>query len=142
MPSPSRGGGPAAMPKYQRIAAQLRDELDLAARTSGGRLPSERTLAARYEVNRQTVRAALQELRADGLVVTGRRGTRAAVLPGAAPTGSRSARPAVRGEADAGSRPGPGPGPRLTRTRLALVTVPPSLAGLLGMCGGERTLVH
>lgn len=138
MPSPSRGGGPAAMPKYQRIAAQLRDELDRAARTSGGRLPSERTLAARYEVNRQTVRAALQELRADGLVVTGRRGTRAAVLPG-----SGRAAPAVR----AGSRNAPAPrqtapGPRLTRTRLALVTVPPSLAGLLGMGGGERTLVH
>ncbi|AZM92507.1 MULTISPECIES: GntR family transcriptional regulator [Streptomyces] len=134
MPSPSRGGGPAATPKYQRIAAQLRDELDLAARTSGGRLPSERTLAARYAVNRQTVRAALQELRADGLVVTGRRGTRAVVLPGA-------------GRAGAGPRSGPsaagaGAGPRLTRTRLALVTVPPSLAGLLGMGGGERTLVH
>ncbi|MFE1560900.1 GntR family transcriptional regulator [Streptomyces sp. NPDC058734] len=135
MPSPSRGGGPAAMPKYQRIAAQLRDELALAARTSGGRLPSERTLAARYEVNRQTVRAALQELRADGLVVTGRRGTRAAVLPGApaARAGSRNAPPGRRQA---------GPGPRITRTRLALVTVPPSLAGLLGMGGGERTLVH
>ncbi|MFJ3876158.1 GntR family transcriptional regulator [Streptomyces sp. NPDC090077] len=134
MPSPSRGGGPAAMPKYQRIAAQLRDELDRAARTSGGRLPSERTLAARYEVNRQTVRAALQELRADGLVVTGRRGTRAAVLPGSGrptPAASRTA-PARRD----------GPGPRLTRTRLALVTVPPALGALLGMGGGERTLVH
>ncbi|MEU9038457.1 GntR family transcriptional regulator, partial [Streptomyces sp. NPDC048352] len=50
MPSPSRGGGPAAMPKYQRIAAQLRDELDRAAPTPGGRLPSERALAARYGV--------------------------------------------------------------------------------------------
>ncbi|MGE7391782.1 GntR family transcriptional regulator [Streptomyces sp. NPDC004126] len=129
MPSPSRGGGPAAMPKYQRIAAQLRAELDLAARTSGGRLPSERTLAARYEVNRQTVRAALQELRADGLVVTGRRGTRAAVLPGATAPAARAGSRAV-------------PPARLTRTRLALVTVPPSLAGLFGMGGGERTLVH
>ncbi|RSS98615.1 GntR family transcriptional regulator [Streptomyces sp. WAC07149] len=137
MPSPSRGGGPAAMPKYQRIAAQLRDELDLAARTSGGRLPSERTLAARYEVNRQTVRAALQELRADGLVVTGRRGTRAAAGSGSVPRAARR-----EGGPVPGSGPGPGAGPRLTRTRLALVTVPPSLAGLLGMGGGERTLVH
>ncbi|MFE6840873.1 GntR family transcriptional regulator, partial [Streptomyces sp. NPDC057705] len=60
MPSPSRGGGPAAMPKYQRIAAALRRDLERAARTPGGRLPSERSLAARYEVNRQTIRAALQ----------------------------------------------------------------------------------
>ncbi|MFF4366942.1 GntR family transcriptional regulator [Streptomyces sp. NPDC001594] len=140
MPSPSRGGGPAAMPKYQRIAAALRDELDHAARTTGGRLPSERTLAARYEVNRQTVRAALQELRADGLVVTGRRGTRAAPPP-AAP---RPDRPAAR----AGAQPPPYAAPgargpvRPVRARLGLVTVPPSLAALLGMGGGERTLVH
>ncbi|MFD5148924.1 winged helix-turn-helix domain-containing protein [Streptomyces sp. NPDC058401] len=78
MPSPSRGGGPAAMPKYQRIAAALRRELNLTALTPGARLPSERSLAARYEVNRQTIRAALQHLREDGLVVTGRRGTRPA----------------------------------------------------------------
>ncbi|MFJ8209588.1 GntR family transcriptional regulator [Streptomyces sp. NPDC096033] len=140
MPSPSRGGGPAAMPKYQRIAAALRDELDHAARTSGGRLPSERTLAARYEVNRQTVRAALQELRADGLVVTGRRGTRA-VPPPAPP---RPERPA--GAAFAHRPPHPAPHDRgpagPARARLALVTVPPSLAALLGMAGGERTLVH
>ncbi|MFF5705063.1 GntR family transcriptional regulator [Streptomyces sp. NPDC012794] len=141
MPSPSRGGRPAAMPKYQRIAAQLRDELDRAARTSGGRLPSERTLAARYEVNRQTVRAALQELRADGLVVTGRRGTRAAAAEARreAP-GPGYAAPAAR----AGSRVAPPrrAGAPVTRTRLALVTVPPSLAALLGMSGGESTLVH
>ncbi|MEU6865488.1 GntR family transcriptional regulator [Streptomyces sp. NPDC046876] len=78
MPSPSRGGGPAAMPKYQRIAAALRHELEHAEHGPGGRLPSERTLAARYRVNRQTVRAALQQLREEGLIVTGRRGTRSA----------------------------------------------------------------
>ncbi|MGW6710245.1 GntR family transcriptional regulator, partial [Streptomyces sp. NPDC054956] len=70
MPSPSRGGGQAAMPKYQRIAAALRHELDRTALTPGAKLPSERSLAARYQVNRQTIRAALQHLREDGLVVT------------------------------------------------------------------------
>ncbi|MEU3778627.1 GntR family transcriptional regulator, partial [Streptomyces sp. NPDC032472] len=79
MPSPSRGGGPAAMPKYQRIAAALRHEIEHAEHGPGGRLPSERTLAARYRVNRQTVRAALQQLREEGLIVTERRGTRSAV---------------------------------------------------------------
>ncbi|MFD3873433.1 GntR family transcriptional regulator [Streptomyces sp. NPDC058623] len=140
MPSPSRGGGPAATPKYQRIAAALRDELDRTDPTGGGaRLPSERSLAARYGVNRQTVRAALQELRADGLIVTGRRGTRAA---GAAPTARRRepAPPAAR-STYLPERQVPPPSPP-TSTRLTMVTVPPSLATLLGMSGGQRTLVH
>ncbi|CAM5615820.1 GntR family transcriptional regulator [Streptomyces avidinii] len=128
MPSPSRGGGQAAMPKYQRIAAALRRDLDRAAHTPGGRLPSERSLAARYQVNRQTIRAALQYLREDGLVVTGRRGTRPAVP--AAP--SVPALPAAMSSA----------APAATRSRVAFVTVPPSLAALLGMAGGDRTLVH
>ncbi|MCX4695169.1 GntR family transcriptional regulator [Streptomyces sp. NBC_01408] len=126
MPSPSRGGGPAAMPKYQRIAAALRRDLDRAAHAPGGRLPSERSLAARYQVNRQTIRAALQHLREDGLVVTGRRGSR--------PVGIA-----------AGARPAAHPAPPVSapgESRLTLVTVPPSLAALLGMGGGDRTLVH
>ncbi|MEU8777872.1 GntR family transcriptional regulator [Streptomyces sp. NPDC048606] len=132
MPSPSRGGGPAAMPKYQRIAAALREELDRAAHACDGRLPSERTLAARYGVNRQTVRAALQQLRADGLIVTGRRGTRAV-----------AAEEAPRRSPSASDGPVPYAAPAVPiRSRLALVTVPPSLATLLGMSGGAVTLVH
>ncbi|MEV6955876.1 GntR family transcriptional regulator [Streptomyces sp. NPDC051183] len=127
MPSPSRGGGPAATPKYQRIAAALRHELDRTAHTPGSRLPSERSLAARYQVNRQTIRAALQNLREDGLIVTGRRGTRSA--------------PAAQ------DRPGPSsraaaPVAAPTQSWLTLVTVAPSTAALLGMRGGDRTLVH
>ncbi|MFE6840872.1 hypothetical protein ACFVFI_39420, partial [Streptomyces sp. NPDC057705] len=78
-------------------------------------------------------------LREDGLVVTGRRGTRpavtAVVVPAAAGPGSA---PAVE---QAAVRPASAV-PALARTRLTLVTVPPSLAGLLGMAGGDRTLVH
>ncbi|MGR4878457.1 GntR family transcriptional regulator [Streptomyces sp. LARHCF249] len=132
MSSLSRGGGPAAMPKYQRIAAALRDELERAAHAPGGRLPSERSLAARYQVNRQTIRAALQHLREDGLVVTGRRGTRAVAAAG--PAAATVPAPV----------PVPAPAPVRVRTQswLTLVTVPPSRAELLGMSGGERTLVH
>ncbi|THA40116.1 GntR family transcriptional regulator [Streptomyces sp. A1547] len=133
MPSPSRGGGPAVMPKYQWIAAALRRELERAA-TPGGRLPSERTLAARYQVNRQTIRAALQHLREDGLVVTGRRGTRSAVEAPAAPR-----RTVV---APAAAVPASSPAATPDQSWLTLVTVPPSLAALLGMRGGDRTLVH
>ncbi|WP_328786842.1 GntR family transcriptional regulator [Streptomyces sp. NBC_00273] len=128
MPSPSRGGGHAAMPKYQRIAAALRRDLDRAAHTPGGRLPSERSLAARYQVNRQTIRAALQYLREDGLVVTGRRGTRPAVPALAAV----SVLPAAA----------PSEGPAQIRSWVTFVTVPPSLGTFLGMTGGERTVVH
>ncbi|MFE2528374.1 GntR family transcriptional regulator [Streptomyces sp. NPDC059382] len=124
MPSPSRGGAPAAMPKYQRIAAALRQELDHTAQIPGARLPSERSLAARYQVNRQTIRAALQHLRADGLIVTGRRGTRPVAAPAPVPT----AAPAI------GSVP--------ARCWVAYVSPAPTHAALLGMRGGERTLVH
>ncbi|MGZ9935582.1 GntR family transcriptional regulator [Streptomyces sp. NC-S4] len=134
MPSPSRGGGQAAMPKYQRIAAALRRDLDRAARTPGGRLPSERSLAARYQVNRQTIRAALQYLREDGLVVTGRRGTRPAAPVPALGAVSVLPAPALSAEPSAGPAP--------TRSWVTFVTVPPSLGTLLGMTGGDRTLVH
>ncbi|MFB7267156.1 GntR family transcriptional regulator [Streptomyces nojiriensis] len=136
MPSPSRGGGQAAMPKYQRIAAALRRDLDRAAHTPGGRLPSERSLAARYQVNRQTIRAALQCLREDGLVVTGRRGTRPAVPVLAAVSVVPAPAPS------AGTSAGLSAGPAPARSWVTLVTVPPSLGTLLGMAGGDRTLVH
>ncbi|MFD7627017.1 GntR family transcriptional regulator [Streptomyces sp. NPDC059851] len=178
MPSPSRDGGPAAVPKYQRIAAALWQELEDGVHGPGGRLPSERTLAARHGVNRQTVRAALQHLREAGLIVTERRGTRAAlpappVVPGA-PTvlgpPARSGADRVYGahgaegpyeyavpaasEVVSGGARGAGPaaaphaGPAgaptavVAQSWLALVTVPPGLAPLLGLRGGERTLVH
>ncbi|MGW0363746.1 GntR family transcriptional regulator [Streptomyces sp. NPDC002990] len=136
MPSPSRGGGPAATPKYQRIAAALRHELTRTAHTPGGRLPSERSLAARYQVNRQTIRAALQNLREDGLIVTGRRGTRSVAV--AADAACADAAPA---EPVAARRPSLSAAAH-TQSWLTVVTVPPSLAGLLGMAGGERTVVH
>ncbi|MFE2924302.1 GntR family transcriptional regulator [Streptomyces goshikiensis] len=161
MPSPSRSGGPAATPKYQRIAAALRRELDRAAHAPGGRLPSERTLAARYQVNRQTIRAALQQLRQDGLVVTGRRGTRPALAPlpspprsAAAPGVSPYGHPDGTGQSEihpeshpAGHPVGfpaapPAGRPTAARSRLTLVTAPPPIAALLGMRAGERTLVH
>lgn len=141
MPSLTRGGGPAAaMPKYQRIAAALRSELEGAAHAAGGRLPSERTLAARYQVNRQTIRAALQHLREDGLIVTGRRGTRSAAAGTAGAAGSTTAGAATAAGGAGPLRPAPAPAPE--QSWLTLVSVPPSLAGLLGMRGGERTLVH
>ncbi|AWZ06136.1 MULTISPECIES: winged helix-turn-helix domain-containing protein [unclassified Streptomyces] len=142
MPSPSRGGGQAAMPKYQRIAAALRHEMDRTALTPGARLPSERSLAARYQVNRQTIRAALQHLREDGLVVTGRRGTRTA-FPEPAPRPPAAVPARVAAPAPAGPpAPAPAPAAGPAQNWLTLVTLAPALADQLGMRGGERTLVH
>ncbi|MEU2390558.1 GntR family transcriptional regulator [Streptomyces sp. NPDC007369] len=156
MPSPSRDRGPAAIPKYQRIAAALRQELEDAVHGPGGRLPSERTLAARYRVNRQTVRAALQHLREDGLIVTERRGTRSALplptggvgrrepAPGGAPGAGPAAAPAAGAlpRGTAGAPAAGAPAAVAAQSWLTRVTVPPPLAASLGMRGGERTLVH
>lgn len=160
MPSPSRGGGPAAMPKYQRIAAALRREIDLTALTPGARLPSERSLADRFQVNRQTIRAALQHLREDGLVVTGKRGTRTAFpAPALEPATATATAPVPRPPAPRhpvtartapAAAPVPAPVPAAapapaegqTQTWLTLVTLAPALADQFGMRGGEQTLVH
>src|SRR5690606_39165096 len=56
------------LPLYERTAAHLLDDLRAAAARTGDRLPSERTLATRYAVSRVTLRAALTELQARGIV--------------------------------------------------------------------------
>ncbi|MFC0112214.1 GntR family transcriptional regulator [Kibdelosporangium aridum] len=57
-----------ALPLYERTAAQLLDDLRATAACAGDRLPSERALATRYGVSRVTLRAALAELEARGIV--------------------------------------------------------------------------
>lgn len=53
-----------------RIAGELRGELAAGEHPVGSRLPTETNLAARFGVSRPTVRAALRELEALGLVTT------------------------------------------------------------------------
>lgn len=55
-----------------QVAQQLRDLLAAGGLLPGDRLPSERDLADRLGVGRPAVREALRELRAHGLLVTGR----------------------------------------------------------------------
>ena len=52
----------------EAVAESLRDEIVGGALTRGDRLPSERELASRYEVNRSSIREALMRLEALGLV--------------------------------------------------------------------------
>lgn len=66
-----------------QVAEQLRDLITSGDYKPGDRIPSERDLAVRLGVGRPAVREALRELRAQGLLVTGRgaQGTTVASLP-------------------------------------------------------------
>lgn len=64
---------------YQKLAANLRKEIEAGTFGNNGRLPSEESLAEQHGVSRGTVRNALALLRANGLV-TSRRGTRRVIL--------------------------------------------------------------
>lgn len=58
---------PRKTPLWKAIAASLRSEIG-ASLTQGDKLPTEASLAARFGVNRHTVRQALAALAAEGLV--------------------------------------------------------------------------
>jgi GntR family phosphonate transport system transcriptional regulator len=72
MPSP---------PLWREIHAFLRGEIDEGRFRTGDRLPTEKALSARFGVNRHTVRRAVAELTAEG-VVSVRRGSGAYVAEG------------------------------------------------------------
>lgn len=77
-------------PLWAEIARTLRDEIAEGRHAPGDRLPTEAELAARFGVNRHTVRHALKPLVSDGLVRT-RRGSGAfvAARPTDYPIGKR-----------------------------------------------------
>ncbi|GJF31564.1 hypothetical protein KNE206_42640 [Kitasatospora sp. NE20-6] len=72
MPGQRTTRRPAA---YLDIANDLGEGIRAGRLPAGQNLPSERRLAAAYGVNRQTVRSALQHLRAQGCVAVDRLGT-------------------------------------------------------------------
>ncbi|MEV6327809.1 GntR family transcriptional regulator [Streptomyces sp. NPDC051909] len=129
----------ATLPLYLRVARALRDDLSKGRISPGSRLPSERLLAHRYHVNRQTVRSALQLLRDERLVVTDRRGTFAAD-----PAHETAHEPRLPAR-DPHRRTFPG-GPRaadaLVRAALSWEAPPAALAVRLCLAPGEPTLVH
>ncbi|MFI8962831.1 GntR family transcriptional regulator [Streptomyces sp. NPDC053493] len=126
-------GSRAALPLYLKVARALREDLARHRIAPGSRLPSERHLALRHHVNRQTVRSALQLLREERLVVTDRRGTFAAAHePDAqAPVPLRRTFPGGHRAADA-----------LVRATLSWEAPPAALAGRLALAAEEPTLVH
>lgn len=60
----------ADTPPYRQIAGMLRQAIRANQLTAGERLPSETALIEHFGVARMTVRQAVQELRAEGLVVS------------------------------------------------------------------------
>ena len=83
-----RGEGVAA---WRQIANQLEADISFGRLGPGSRLPVETDLAARFSVNRHTVRRALAELSALGLIRAAQgRGTFVAGRPLAYPIGART----------------------------------------------------
>ena len=78
------------MTLWSRIAGVLRREIAEGARPEGAKLPTEADLAARFGVNRHTVRRALAALAQEGLVRSRRgAGTFVAAAPTDYPLGAR-----------------------------------------------------
>ncbi|WP_051794866.1 winged helix-turn-helix domain-containing protein [Streptomyces sp. NRRL S-87] len=133
--SAERAGPRPQVPAYLRIAEEIRRDMDAGLLPPGSRLPAERMLAARFDVNRQTLRSALQQLREEGLVVTDKRGSFVADAEHPPPAGRRPAHlPVFPGGAGAG-------GAR-TDARLYLAGAPAALADLLAVDPGEPVLAH
>jgi hypothetical protein len=119
---------------YRRIAEDLRLRISEGEFPVGCRLPSERSLAERYHVNRQTVRCALQHLRVHGFLVTDRTGSYASRRTGS--PALPPLRPAEQPTFPGGAVPLEGDASRTGR--LAAELPPPELAEELGVGPGER----
>lgn len=88
--SDSKRPAASRTPLWQSIAATLREEISKGRYAPGDKLPTEAQMAARFGVNRHTVRHAVSHLVEDGLVRT-RRGAGAfvAAMPTDYPIGAR-----------------------------------------------------
>lgn len=67
-------------PLYRQLVSHLRDDIIKGVFPVGSQLPTEEDLAVRFNVSRHTVREALRQLRADGLV-SSRQGSGTTVMP-------------------------------------------------------------
>ncbi|SDJ36339.1 GntR family transcriptional regulator [Streptomyces indicus] len=127
---------PDPAPTYRRIADDLAAEITSGRLPDSSRLPPERELSEHFGVARQTIRAALELLRSQGFVTTGRRGTYVSA--------DRPQAPAAPREADdtALSPFLPAQEHTLVRGTLFTATVDPSLAAALGTAPGTSVLQY
>src|SRR3954468_164022 len=84
-------GASLALALYQRISEDLLQKISSGALPVGSLLPTEMALMDTYQASRNTVRMALQQLQARGLISRRRnRGTMVEALPGGAATFTQS----------------------------------------------------
>ena len=60
----------SAVPVYRQLAGILRDAIDSGQIGAGAPVPSESSLMQEYGISRDSVRKAMDVLRAEGLVIT------------------------------------------------------------------------
>lgn len=109
-----------AQPLYLRLADDIRADLLRESATAGTRLPSERRLTERFGVSRVTVRAALNELKTQGVLVSlPARGW--AIAPGVLEGANRLGRDHVQGFSDLAAQRG-----LPTRSRVLETTIRPA----------------
>jgi DNA-binding GntR family transcriptional regulator len=81
----SPGGRDAQGPLYRQLLQVLKQEILTGVHPVGAQLPTEEALCKRFAVSRHTVREALRQLRADGLVISRRGAGTTVARPGTPP---------------------------------------------------------
>jgi GntR family transcriptional regulator len=83
--SPPIGDRDLSGPLYRQLLQVLKQEILTGIHPVGAQLPTEEALCKRFSVSRHTVREALRQLRADGLVVSRRGAGTTVARPGTPP---------------------------------------------------------
>ena len=133
-------------PPYRQIAAALREAIQRGKLGPGDKLPSESELVEHYGVARMTARQAIQDLRAEGLVVSEHgRGVFVRSVPVVRRLASErfARRYRERGEAafsvDAEKA---GYTPSVDRLRVSEASATPEIAERLGLAGGDPVVIR
>jgi DNA-binding GntR family transcriptional regulator len=84
-PAGARGAQTPEGPLYRQLLQVLKQEILTGVYPVGGHLPTEEALCKRFSVSRHTVREALRQLRANGLVVSRRGAGTTVARPGTPP---------------------------------------------------------
>lgn len=133
-------------PRYQQIAAILREAIERGDYPPGSTIESEKTLADRYNVDKRTVNTAIMSLRADGLVRV-ERGARTVVRE--LPVLTRDAAQRFRIRAEHGARGAyeaeltrAGLESHVEQPDVAPTQAPGDIAGLFGLPPGTQVLTR
>src|SRR5574341_2262518 len=141
-----RGGEPmipraSGRPAYLQVADVLREQIHSGRYASGSQLPTERALMETWSVSSKTIRAALDQLRAEGLIVSYQgRGVFVREQKARRRTTTDMTEPATqRGWYATVARHGLRPE---STTTVSEVSCPPDVAEHLGVDPGSKVLVR